>query len=61
MWLALLREILCKTYIVIVYWPGCDVRYIETKFIFVIKLFFVHDKKNQDKNLNILRTKRALR
>ena len=49
MWLPLLREILCKTYIVIVYWPGCDVRYFETKFIFVIKLFFVHDKKIKTK------------
>ena len=41
-------------YIVIVCKPGCDVINFEDNFIFLIKPFFLHDQKSQDKKLNIL-------
>ena len=53
-WLLLLREILANMYIVIVCKPGCDVINFEDNFIFLMKPFFLHDQKSQDKKLNIL-------
>ena len=44
-WLLLLREMLDKICIVIVYWPGCDVINFQVNLIFLIKFSFLHDQK----------------
>ena len=44
-WLLLLLEILSNMCIAIVCWPGCDVMDFEINFIFVMKIFFLHDQK----------------
>ena len=59
-WLPLLSEILDNIWIAIVCKPGCDVMNFEADLIFLIKPFFVRPK-SRDKNLNILRTKRAFK
>ena len=43
LWLPLLRKILGNMCIVIVCWPGCDVRNFKINLIFLIKPFFLHD------------------
>ena len=40
-----------------VYWPGCDVINFGINLIFLVKAF-LYMTKRQDKNLNIVRTKR---
>ena len=47
--------------IVIVNFPASDVINFEINLSFLIKPSFSHYRKNQDKNLNILRTKRVLK
>ena len=54
-WLLLLLEI-C---IAIACYPGCDVMDFEINLIFLIEPDFFTWPKSHDKNLNILRTKRA--
>ena len=56
-WLPLFPEILSNMCIAIVCYPGCDVMDSEIKLFFLIQPFFL--PKSNDKNLNILRTKRA--
>ena len=46
--------------IAIICFPDCDVKNFEIKLIFLIKPFF-YMTKNQGKNLNILKTKRAFK
>ena len=46
--------------IAIVCFPGCDVVNFEINLIFLIKPFF-YMAKIEDKNLNILRTKRPFK
>ena len=58
-WMPLLLEILGNTCIKIVCYPGCDVIKFEIKLTLLLKLFCYIWPKSQDKNLNILRTKRA--
>ena len=60
-WLPLLCEMLRNMCIAIVYKPRCDVMNFEVSLIFLIKPFFLHDQKSREKNLNILRTKRAFK
>ena len=48
-------------YIAVVCQLGCDVISFEINLIFLIKLFFLYDEKIQDKNWNILRTKRVFK
>ena len=48
-------------YIAIVCKPGCDIINLEINLIFLIKSFFSAWPKSQDKNLNILRTKTAIK
>ena len=48
--LPLLREILGNIHIVILCKPDCDVVNFEINLIFLIKLFFLHDKKVKTKN-----------
>ena len=59
-WLLLLLAILGTMCIAIMCSPSCDVINFETNLTFLIKPFFVWPK-SQDKNLNILRTKRAFK
>ena len=54
------KMILGNMCIAIVSFTGCGVKNFEINLIFLIKLFFLR-LKSQNKNLNILRTKRALR
>ena len=56
-WWSLLCEIFGNMCIVIGCYPGCNVINFEINPTFLIKLFF----QSQDKNLNILRTKRAFK
>ena len=58
--LLFLLEILINTGIVIVCDSGCDAIHFEINLIFLIKSSF-YMTKSQDKNLNILRTKRAFK
>ena len=44
-WLLLLRKMFGKIYIVIVYWPGCNVINYEINLIVLIKPFFLHNQK----------------
>ena len=44
-WLPLPREILGNMFIAVVSFPGCDITNFEVNFIFLIKLFFLHDQK----------------
>ena len=65
-WLALLREILGNIFIAIVCKPGCDVMNFVVNLIFLINcysLIFSYMTKNLNinKNLNILRAKRAFK
>ena len=60
-WLPLLREILSNMCIAIVCWPVCDVINFEINLIFLINPFSLIWPKIQDKNLNILRKKRAFK
>ena len=50
--------------IAIIYFPVCDIINFETNLIKSIKLphqaVSLHDQKGQEKNLNILRTKKPL-
>ena len=57
-WLSLLLHILGDVCITVVCYPGCNVIKFDINLIFLIKLF-CYITKSQDKNLNILRTKRA--
>ena len=50
-----------RSWAICVLQPGCDVINFEINPIFLIKLFFLPCPKNQDKNFNILRTKRAFK
>ena len=59
-WLLLLVEILMNICIATVCEPGCDVIIFEVDFIFLIKPIF-YIPKSLEKNLNILRTKRAFK
>ena len=59
-WLLLLLEVLGNMCIAIVYFPGCDSKNFELNLIFLIMSFF-YMTKSQDKNLNILRAKRAFK
>ena len=54
-------EILGNICIAIVCKPGCHFMNFEIKLIFLIKPFFLYGPKSHDKNLNILRTKRAFK
>ena len=47
--------------VVIVCQPGCGVINFEINLVFLTKPFSPHDQNVKTKNLNILRTKRALR
>ena len=58
-WLPLLLKILGNICIAIVCYPGCDVIDFEINVFFLIEPFFSTWPKSHDKNLNILRTKRA--
>ena len=63
-WLSLLLEILGNMWIVIFRFQGYDLMInFQVNPIYLIKPFFLHDQKvhskSQDKNLHILRTKRA--
>ena len=60
-WLLLLREVLTNMCIAIVSFRGCDVINFEINLIFLIKPYLSTWPKSQDKNLNILRTKRAFK
>ena len=57
-WLPLLLQILGNKCITIVCYPGCDVIKFEINPIFLTRIFATWPKSH-DKNLNILRTKRA--
>ena len=59
-WLALILEMLGNMCMTIFCFPGCDVINFEINFVFLIKPFF-YMPKIEDKNLNILRAKRALK
>ena len=59
-WLPLLLEILGNMCTAIAYFPCCDVINFEINLIFLIKPFF-YMTKSQNKNLNILITKRAFK
>ena len=56
-WLPFFLEILDNTCIAIVYFPCCDVISFEINLIFLMKHFSIWPKI-QDKNLNVLRTKK---
>ena len=60
-WLPLLVGILGNMYVAIVCLTGCDVISFEINLIFLIKPCFPVWPNIQDKNLNILRTKKALK
>ena len=66
-WLFLIREILSNMCIVICCQPGSDVKNFEINLTFLIKPFLTFliklstCPKSQDKNLNILRTKRGFK
>ena len=53
-WLPLLCEILGNMCITIVFKPGCDIINFEVNLIFLIKPFFLHDRK-------VLRTERPFK
>ena len=57
-WLLLLHEKLDNMRVVIVSIPVCDVINFET--LVFSSSHFLHNQKSQDKNLNILRTKRDI-
>ena len=59
-WLALLREVLGNICTVIIFFPGCDVINVKINLIFLIKPI-LYMAKSQDKNLDILITKRAFK
>ena len=59
-WFPLLLEILDNMCIAIACQPGCDVINFEINLVFLTKLFY-YMTKCKDKNLNILRTKRAFK
>ena len=61
LWLPLPCEISSNMYIVIFCKPGCDFVKNGINLIFLIKPFLYMTKKCQDKNLNILRTKRVFK
>ena len=60
-WLPLLLKILGNMSIAIVCFPGCDVINFKVNHISLIKLLKFTWPKSQDKNLNILRTKKAFK
>ena len=59
-WLHFLLEILDNMRITTVCFSGCNVINLGVSIIFLVKLFF-YMTKSQDKNLRILRTKRAFK
>ena len=48
-WLPLIRGMLGKICVIIVYQPGCEVIIFEINLIFLIRSFFLHDQKFKTK------------
>ena len=60
-WLPLLPEMLGNMCIIIACFPGYEVMNFGFSLNFLMKPFFHMTKRNHDKSLNILRTKRAFK
>ena len=59
-YLLLLLEIFGNMCIVIICFPAEDAINFEINLSFSYQVVFLHDRKGQDKNINMLRTKRGL-